>query len=109
MYDGEVVGIERLKVLSKDLFGNSDPSTRMHAERPFEMQRTDNDCRIKIRLPFLEPDQLETWITGDELVIQIGNQRRMVGLPTSMMGLEPSYAEYQNEWLSICFEAPVAV
>jgi arsenite-transporting ATPase len=109
MYDGEVVGIERLKVLSKDLFGNSDPSIRMHAERPFEMQRTDNDCRIKIRLPFLEPDQLETWITGDELVIQIGNQRRMVGLPTSMMGLEPSYAEYQNEWLSICFEAPVAV
>ncbi len=109
MYGSEVVGIDRLRVLARDLFGDLDPAVRLYSERPFEMCKSEHDCRIRIRLPFLEPDRLETWIAGDELVIQIGNQRRMVGLPTSMIGLEPSRAEYQNEWLSICFETPVGV
>jgi arsenite-transporting ATPase len=108
MYGTEVVGLERLAALAEDLFGDSDPERRFHTEQPFEMHRSERDCRVRIRLPFLEPEQLETWISGDELVIQIGNQRRMIGLPTSLIGLEPSHAEYLNGWLSICFELPVA-
>jgi hypothetical protein len=39
-------------------------------------------------------------------VVQIGDFRRVITLPTSLAGLEAGQAEMEGEWLSVPFMAP---
>lgn len=106
-YPEEVVGLEKLRQMGDDIYGDMDPTAVLYDRAPLDISKVgDKYYRVKIRLPFADVSQLDLYQNGDELVVQIGDFRRVLTLPTSLAGLEAGQAEMEGEWLSVPFMAP---
>jgi arsenite-transporting ATPase len=89
MYEQEIVGLTSLELFAKDMYGDSDPSEMMFDEPPIKFVRNGNIYEVQLKLMFANPVDIDVWVTGDELYIHIGNQRKIITLPISLTGLEP--------------------
>lgn len=104
-YADEVVGIDRLRQMGLDVYGDSDPTAVLYKQAPLDINKLgDKRYSVRIKLPFADVSQLDLFQNGDELVIQIGDFRRIMTLPTSLAGLEAGQAEMDGDWLIVPFE-----
>ena len=104
MYEKEIVGLESLKMFARDMYGDTDPSDMMYDEPPIKFVRNGNVYEVQLKLMFANPVDIDVWVTGDELYIHIGNQRKIITLPISLTGLEPGDAFFKDKWLHIPFD-----
>jgi len=104
MYEQEIVGLKSLEMFAKDMYGDSDPSDMMYDEPPIKFVRNGNVYEVQLKLMFANPVDIDVWVTGDELFVQIGNQRKIITLPISLTGLEPGDAVFKEKWLHIPFD-----
>ncbi|NJM09305.1 TRC40/GET3/ArsA family transport-energizing ATPase [Candidatus Gracilibacteria bacterium] len=105
-YSEEVVGLAKLRQMGNDIYGESDPTAVVYTQAPLDIAKlADGSYRVKIRLPFADVSQLDLYQNGDELVVQIGDFRRIMTLPTSLAGLEAGSAEMDGDWLIVPFYA----
>ena len=104
MYEQEIVGLKSLEMFAKDKYGDSDPSDMMYDEPPIKFVRNGNVYEVQLKLMFANPVDIDVWVTGDELYVQIGNQRKIITLPISLTGLEPGDAVFKEKWLHIPFD-----
>lgn len=104
MYEQEIVGLTSLELFAKDIYGDSDPSEMMFDEPPIKFVRNGNIYEVQLKLMFANPVDIDVWVTGDELYIHIGNQRKIITLPISLTGLEPGDAVFKDRWLHIPFD-----
>jgi arsenite-transporting ATPase len=109
-YREEVVGLAKLRQMGQDIYGDSDPTAVLYEQAPLDIAKIgDGHYKVRIRLPFADVTHLDLYQNGDELVVQIGDFRRIMTLPTSLAGLEAGQAEMEGEWLSVPFFAAQAV
>lgn len=109
-YAEEVVGLAKLRQMGRDIYGDADPTAVLYTEAPMDLAKLDDGTyRIKIKLPFADVNQLDLFQNGDELVIQIGDFRRIITLPVSLAGQEAGQAEMEGDWLIVPFYATSAV
>jgi arsenite-transporting ATPase len=109
-YAEEVVGLAKLRQMGQDIYGADDPTAVIYAESPQDITKlSDGTYRVRIKLPFADVSQLDLFQNGDELVVQIGDFRRIMTLPTSLAGLEAGQAEMEGEWLIVPFYAAQGV
>jgi arsenite-transporting ATPase len=109
-YAEEVVGLEKLRTMGRDIYGETDPTAVLYKEAPMDLAKLpDGSYRVKIKLPFADVSQLDLFQNGDELVIQIGDFRRIMTLPTSLAGQEAGQAEMEGDWLIVPFYAASGV
>lgn len=104
MYDQEIVGLEALERFARDMYGDSDPSQLMFNEPPIKFERSGDIYEVQLKLMFANPVDIDVWVTGDELFVQIGNQRKIITLPISLTGLDPGDAVFKDKWLHIPFD-----
>jgi arsenite-transporting ATPase len=104
MYEQEIVGLQSLEMFAKDMYGDTDPSDMMYDEPPIKFVRNGNVYEVQLKLMFANPVDIDVWVTGDELFVQIGNQRKIITLPISLTGLEPGDAVFKEKWLHIPFD-----
>jgi arsenite-transporting ATPase len=104
MYEKEIVGLKSLELFAKDMYGDTDPSDMMYDEPPIKFIRNGNVYEVQLKLMFANPVDIDVWVTGDELYVQIGNQRKIITLPISLTGLEPGDAVFKDKWLHIPFD-----
>jgi arsenite-transporting ATPase len=104
MYDQEIVGLKALELFAGDMYGDSDPSDMMYEEPPVRFVRTGDVYEVQLKLMFVNPVDIDVWVTGDELYVHIENQRKIITLPTSLTGLRPGDAYFRNKWLHIPFD-----
>jgi arsenite-transporting ATPase len=104
MYEKEIVGLQSLEQFAKDMYGDTDPSDMMYDEPPIKFIRNGNVYEVQLKLMFANPVDIDVWVTGDELYIHIGNQRKIITLPISLTGLEPGDAFFKDKWLHIPFD-----
>jgi arsenite-transporting ATPase len=104
MYEQEIVGLKSLELFAKDMYGDTDPSDMMYDEAPIKFVRNGNVYEVQLKLMFANPVDIDVWVTGDELFVQIGNQRKIITLPISLTGLEPGDAVFKDKWLHIPFD-----
>jgi arsenite-transporting ATPase len=103
-YAEEVVGLEKLRQMGADIYGDTNPTAILYEESPMDISKqSDGVYQVRLKLPFADVDQLDLFQNGDELVIQIGDFRRIMTLPTSLAGLEAGQAEMEGDWLSVPF------
>ncbi len=109
-YREEVVGLEKLREMGRDVYGDSDPTAIVYKEAPMDISKvSDGFYRVKLKLPFANVSQLDLFQNGDELVVQIGDFRRIMTLPVSLAGLEAGQAEMEGQWLIVPFQAAQGV
>jgi arsenite-transporting ATPase len=104
MYEQEIVGLAALEQFAKDMYGDTDPSDLMYDEPPIKFVRNKDVYEVQLKLMFANPVDIDVWVTGDELYVQIGNQRKIITLPISLTGLEPGNAVFKDKWLHIPFD-----
>lgn len=104
MYDQEIVGVKSLEVFAHDIYGDTDPAGLMYDEPPIKFVRQGDLYEVQLKLMFANPVDIDVWVTGDELFVQIGNQRKIITLPVSLTGLEPGDAVFKDKWLHIPFD-----
>ena len=104
MYEKEIVGLKSLEIFARDIYGESDPADMMYDEPPIKFVRNGDVYEVQLKLMFANPVDIEIWVTGDDLFVHIGNQRKVITLPVSLTGLEPGDAFFKDKWLHIPFD-----
>jgi arsenite-transporting ATPase len=103
LFDREMVGLERLAELARDVFGEVDPAAVLHRELPIEVEKRGRGYCLSIQLPFAEKERIQVWTRGEELVIQVDNQRRNILLPRTLANRRLGKAVYSNRRLRVSF------
>ncbi len=107
LFDDEVIGMERLGWLARQLYGESeDPAAVTRRERAFRFEKDRHGGHVvRLSMPFAAKQDIGVFKKGDELIVEIGTLRRHIGLPTSMAGLVPTRATLEAGTLSVRLEA----
>lgn len=103
-FDREVIGEGMHDRLAEELYGEIDPSVLLHTGMPRELTTTDGRTVIRIHAPFTEKGEVRLQQAGEELIVQVGDARRTIMLPSGLAGSSPSKASFENETLEITFE-----
>jgi arsenite-transporting ATPase len=104
LFRDEVVGLERLAEMGEVLFGEEDPSQIYFRGRTQTVERTPHGYILDLPLPFVQKGDVNLIHLGDELMVQIGQHRRSIILPRTLVGLETRGASFEGESLRIRFE-----
>jgi arsenite-transporting ATPase len=105
LFDREMVGTKLLEELGRHVFGETDPTRVMYAEKPVEVKKEGRGYAMYIRLPFADKDRIQVWTHGDELVVQVDNQRRHIMLPRSLASRSLTGAAFVEQRLRVGFGA----
>jgi arsenite-transporting ATPase len=103
LFDREMVGTQMLDEFGRRVFGSTDPAAVLHRERPVEIKKEGRSYALYIRLPFAEKDRIQVWTRGDELVVQVDNQRRHLVLPRTLSGRSVGSAAFADQRLRVVF------
>jgi arsenite-transporting ATPase len=102
LFRHEVLGLERLRELGSVMFArNEDPAAVTRTERPYSFSKANGGYEVRLQAPFAEKAEVGLFKKGDELVVQVGNVRRHIGLPNSMAGLSPVRARLDGGTLVV--------
>jgi arsenite-transporting ATPase len=103
LFDREMVGTEMLDEFGRRVFGKSDPSAVLHADKPVEVKKEGRTYALYLKLPFAEKDRIQVFARGDELVVQVDNQRRTIVLPRTLAGRTVASAAFSEQRLRVAF------
>ncbi len=101
LMEDEIVGEERLKILSDLIYGDTDPIRVFHKEKPYEFIEQNGDYMIKLKAPFLTKDGLSVLKSEGEIVIRWRNFKSHILLPRKLRDYEPAGAKIEEGYLKV--------
>jgi arsenite/tail-anchored protein-transporting ATPase len=101
--DSEVVGLDALRTLAVELYGDRAPAARLHAGQPLRFDRIDGRRAIVLDLPFAEKGEVDVGRRGSELLITLGPYRRALTLPDSLVDRPVREAKLRDGTLTVVF------
>lgn len=102
-FDQEMVGVERLQMLSRALFADRDPGEVMFVGQTQQVVEDGDDFILKLPLPNVELEKVTLKKRGDELFVSIGNFKRELLLPTVLAQRSASSAIFAAGVLTVRF------
>jgi arsenite-transporting ATPase len=103
LFDREMVGLPLLGEFGRAVFGDADPAAVLFREKPVEVKKEGRGYALYIRLPFAEKEKIQVWTRGEELVVQVDNQRRHVLLPRTLASRRLLGAAFEDQRLRVAF------
>jgi arsenite-transporting ATPase len=107
LFDDEMVGIERLRALGRELYGDRDPAEDFFGITPFDVKQSDHDVLVEMRIPFAEAGEIDVFRHGGELYVTVGSYRRSFMLPDSLKRRRVMGASLSDGVLEIRFTGDV--
>ena len=105
--DVEPVGVEALARLATALYDGDDPVATPTVTSPFDVVTVSGGVQMRLRLPFVSRDQVDLARSGDELVVTVGQYRRLLTLPAGLARLRVAGARVDDDGvLRVRFEDP---
>lgn len=106
LFDDEMVGLDRLRFMSRELYRDQDPIGDFHATHPFRIVEDEHGVIMELDIPFIEKSELEVYRHGHELYIQAGPYRRSFLLPDALHRRQVRKARLEGGTLSVSFTDP---
>jgi len=103
LFGYEIVGMERLKEMADTLYGDRDPAAVLYRGRRQRVEREDGGFRLSLPLPFVSKGEVALRRSGDELIVEVGTQRRNIILPRTLIDLEVRGARLVDDELQVRF------
>jgi arsenite-transporting ATPase len=103
----EPVGVERLRALADRLYGDVDPSRRLHTGDPFHVDADGDDLVLRLPLPGATHDDLDLAQLHGELLVRVGPYRRAIVLPDSLRRRTVAGAALDGGMLAVRFAKEV--
>ncbi len=105
-YSHEILGVSQLGKLAEVIFGEQDPTQVFYRGQIQEVTRQGDVYVLRLPLPHVEMDKVLMTKKGDEMIIEIGNFKRDITLPSVLANQEATVARFVNKALEIHFTAP---
>lgn len=102
----EILGIKQLDELATTIFGEQDPTQVFHRGPIQEIIQKGDVYILRLPLPHVEMDKVLMTKKGDEMIIEIGNFKRDITLPSMLAHHEAVVARFVNKALEIHFAIP---
>ena len=104
----EVFGLELLRQIGHTLYGDGDPARVMYSGQTYRVSAEGDEYVLEVKLPFTQEGEVSARHAGDQLVIQLANQRRNYLLPRFLAYYTLGDARVRNGWLRATFAAAPA-
>ena len=103
LFDEEMVGVDKLRIVADELYGDRDPTARLATNTPFRMFDSDGEVVLALRLPLAERGEVDVVRHHDEVYVTVGPYRRSLLLPDSLRRREVTGARLTEGELWIRF------
>jgi len=100
----EVFGLPLLQQIGKAIYGRRDPVQVFHQEPTYKIDKKGLNYRLRIKMNQANTNDFKVQQFGDQLVIQIKNQRQNYFLPSFLTYYQLSSYHLKNSWLTVIFE-----
>jgi len=108
LFDDEMVGIDRLRFMAGELYGDRDPITDFSATHPFRIVDKDGEISMELDIPFIDRSEFDVYRNGHELYVRVGPYRRSFILPDALRRRDVGRAKLADGTLTISFSDPDA-
>lgn len=105
LFDDEMMGVDRLRVMAEELYGDRDPIDDFFATSPYRVVDSGDSVTMELDVPFVEKSDLEVFRHGNELYVQLGSYRRSFLLPDALQRRVVSKAQLDGGTLRVTFGA----
>ncbi|MCA0457155.1 MAG: ArsA family ATPase [Chloroflexi bacterium] len=104
MFGQEVGGLDTLRTLANELYGDKNPAEKMFDGRTHTIEsKGDGNFVLNVPLPFANKDDMDLYRSRDELTLRVGPYRRNIVLPYALWDLEIGDAKFEQSTLRIQF------
>lgn len=103
LFDDEMVGVERLRVMAEELYGEKDPIDDFVATSPFRVVESEGSVTMELDVPFVDKSELDVFRHGHELYVRLGSYRRSFLLPDALHRREIVKARLDEGTLRVTF------
>jgi arsenite-transporting ATPase len=106
LFDDEMVGVDRLRLMAAELYGDKDAIADFEARAPFRVVEDGEGVTMELDVPFFDKSELNVFRHGHELYIQLGSYRRSFLLPDALRRREITRAKLDGGTLRVTFGKP---
>jgi arsenite-transporting ATPase len=103
LFDTEMVGLELLEKMGEVIYQDQDPAQIFYREKPLTIEKNNSGYDVYIRLPFTDKRDINMWVKGDELILEVGTFKSNTLLPGNLINLPLKEAVFQDHSLKITF------
>lgn len=103
LFDDEMVGVDRLRVMAEELYGDKDPIDDFVATSPFRVVESEGTVTMELDVPFVDKSELDVFRHGHELYVRLGSYRRSFLLPDALHRREIVKARLDEGTLRVTF------
>lgn len=105
LFRGEVLGQDSLADLAGQIYGDRNPLDRFFDGEPYSFRKSGGKYLLKLKLPFVEKQNVDLNKISDELVVRVGSFKRHILLPRQVAASKVVSAKLDGQYLRIHFEA----
>jgi arsenite-transporting ATPase len=102
-FEREVQGAGMLDRLAEELFESAAPADVLHASVTRELRQEGDGAVLRLELPFAAKGDVSLKKAGLELIVRVGDAKRVIELPASMTGMRPASATFADGGLEVRF------
>ncbi len=106
LFDDEMVGVDRLRFMASELYGDQDPIKDFVATTPFRIVDANGGVSMEVDIPFVDKSEIDVLRSGHEIYIQVGPYRRSFILPDALHRREVTRARLDGGTLTVSFSDP---
>ena len=103
LFDEEMVGPDKLRIVGEELYGDDDPTRRLSPGSPFRVEDDGDSVVLVLSVPFAERGDVDVMRHEDELYVTVGPYRRSFLLPDSLKRRQVRRAKLAEHELRISF------
>lgn len=103
LFDEEMVGIDKLRLLAEELYSDLDPTDRLATSTPFRVFEDGDEVVLGLFLPLAEKGDVDVMRHADEIYVTVGPYRRSLLLPDSLRRREVVGAKLMDRELWVRF------
>jgi arsenite-transporting ATPase len=105
LFDEEMVGLDKLRLVGEELYRDRDPTDRLSVGEPFRIEQTGEEVALVMSVPFAEKGEVDVIRHHDELYVTVGPYRRSLVLPDSLKRRKVRGAGLEGGQLRVRFGA----
>lgn len=103
LFTEEVVGVEALKKMGRECFGENPPEKFFFRGQSQKISPVDGGYLLEIMLPFVDKGDISLSQKGDELTVRVGDYKRNIFLPRRLLGRDAFGAKLDGGVFKIKF------
>jgi arsenite-transporting ATPase len=104
LHPAEPIGVEALRQLAREMFGDEDPAAFFTRSRPIRLEKREGRTVLAIDLPNASPGEVDVTAHGEELLVRVRDFQRRIFLPGSLTGLAIATVGLEKGVLEVAFE-----